>query len=243
MRLKYFSLIVLCVLPFTARAQSLPYMERLPDYLMNLTVFEENQEEGRAYHIPEKNISLNGEWRFLYGESPYDIPENFFRTSFNDAKWDKIKVPSNWEMLGYGEPVFRNVTSPFPTRLPRAMADSLRRIVNGEIPASDASKRMAQYRLSSMSSDPFAVEVPEVPMEFNPSGAYRKAVNIPSSWKGDKIFIRFRLIFAVVLQINGNLAVILETNRRNVLKFACFYIQHGNSVCLLKRNVCFFTIA
>ena len=39
MRLKYFSLIVLCVLPFTARAQSLPYMERLPDYLMNLTVF------------------------------------------------------------------------------------------------------------------------------------------------------------------------------------------------------------
>ena len=204
MRLKYFSLIVLCVLPFTARAQSLPYMERLPDYLMNLTVFEENQEEGRAYHIPEKNISLNGEWRFLYGESPYDIPENFFRTSFNDTRWDKIKVPSNWEMLGYGEPVFRNVTSPFPTRLPRAMADSLRRIVNGEIPASDASKRMAQYRLSSMSSDPFAVEVPEVPMEFNPSGAYRKAVNIPSSWKGDKIFIRFeKVASAFFLWVNG----------------------------------------
>ena len=85
-----------------AAAQSRPFMERLPEYLMNLEVFEENQEEGRAYHIPDRNISLNGEWRFIYRESPYDIPVNFYRTSFNDAKWDKIKVPSNWEMLGYG---------------------------------------------------------------------------------------------------------------------------------------------
>ena len=135
MRCKSLSLIsVLCALPLMAAAQSRPFMERLPEYLMNLEVFEENQEEGRAYHIPDRNISLNGEWRFIYRESPYDIPVNFYRTSINDAKWDKIKVPSNWEMLGYGEPIFRNVTSPFPTRLPRAMSDSLKRIVNGEIP-------------------------------------------------------------------------------------------------------------
>ena len=41
-------------------------------------------------------------------------------------------------------------------------------------------------------------------MEFNPSGAYRKAVNIPSSWKGDKIFIRFeKVASAFFLWVNG----------------------------------------
>ena len=41
------------------------------------------------------------------------IPD-FFRKNFNDIKWNTIHVPSNWEMQGFGDPLFRNVRTPFP---------------------------------------------------------------------------------------------------------------------------------
>ena len=41
-------------------AQNKPFLEDLSYYVENLEVFELNQEEGRAYNIPEKSISLNG---------------------------------------------------------------------------------------------------------------------------------------------------------------------------------------
>ncbi len=51
----------------------------------------------------------------------YPIPSNnsvFFTEDFNDTGWDTIHVPSNWEMQGFGDPLFRNVTSPFPPNPP-----------------------------------------------------------------------------------------------------------------------------
>ena len=39
-------------------------MENLPYYVENLEVFGLNQEPGRAFHIPESSISLNGTWKF-----------------------------------------------------------------------------------------------------------------------------------------------------------------------------------
>ena len=32
--------------------------------------------------------------------------------------WDDIEVPSNWQMKGYGHPMFRNVTMEFPEKPP-----------------------------------------------------------------------------------------------------------------------------
>ena len=44
----------------TLSAQDKPFLEDLSYYTENLKVFELNQEEGRAYHIPEKSLLLNG---------------------------------------------------------------------------------------------------------------------------------------------------------------------------------------
>ena len=41
-----------------------------------------------------------------------DISEQF------GAKWNTIKVPSNWEMEGWGDPMFRNVPVPFKANPP-----------------------------------------------------------------------------------------------------------------------------
>lgn len=189
----------------TISAQNKPFLEDLSYYVENLKVFELNQEEGRAYHIPEKSILLNGNWKFDYQETPDAVAKDFFKPGFNDKKWAELPVPSNWEMHGYGEPLFRNVQSPFPNTIPLTMIDSLQRIVDGKIPASERDKRFAERRLmGSKPTDPYVINVPEAPMYFNPTGAYRKSFNIPTSWKGDKIFLRMeKVASASFVWVNG----------------------------------------
>lgn len=178
-----------------AFGQDKPFLEDLPYYMENLSVFETGQEPGRAFHIPAHNVSLNGKWRFKYFESPYDVPKDFFKPSFNVRKWDYIDVPSNWEMKGYGQAVFRNVSAPFIVTMPESMLEQYRRILN-DPNASEQQKRMASFRLGGGPGEPnlSSVQLPNVPMDFNPTGAYKTTFNIPSSWKGEQVFLRFEKV-------------------------------------------------
>ncbi len=116
------------VLAFAAaNAQNKPdekdFLKDMSWFVENLDVFELNQEEGRAFHIPEHNKSLNGTWKFSYYESPSDVPSDFFRIGYNDRNWSTISVPSNWEMQGFGQAIFRNCTTPFPIQTPQAILE------------------------------------------------------------------------------------------------------------------------
>lgn len=173
------------------KEQDPKFMENLPYYVENLEVFGLNQEPGRAFHIPERNISLNGTWKFNLYENPLEVPKNFFKSSFNDRKWGTIDVPSNWEMQGYGQAMFRNVAAPFPNGQPLSMLERYQKILD-DPDASEQQKRMAQNRMNL--SNPFAVRVPNVPMDVNPTGAYRTEFTIPSDWKGDEVFLRFEKV-------------------------------------------------
>jgi len=53
--------------------------------------------------------SLNGTWKFHWSPGPDDRPVKFFQKKFKDGKWDDIEVPSNWEMKGYGIPIYVNI--------------------------------------------------------------------------------------------------------------------------------------
>jgi beta-galactosidase len=52
--------------------------------------------------------SLNGDWRFNWSRSPGERPIDFFQENFDDSAWDFIPVPSNWEVQGYGIPIYVN---------------------------------------------------------------------------------------------------------------------------------------
>ena len=52
-------------------------------------------------------LSLNGPWRFDWVRRPADAAPDFFRPAFEDAQWDELDVPSNWEMRGYGVRLYR----------------------------------------------------------------------------------------------------------------------------------------
>ena len=152
----------LCILAMSYTQVNAQYLEHIYDYIENTEVFEENQEEGHAYYLADKYLSLNGKWKFFFADKPENIPDNFFSTNFNDRKWSNINVPSNWEMEGFGDPLFRNVPTPFK------------------------------------SNPPF------VPREYNPTGAYRTTFSLPSTWKGQQVFLRLeKAQSASFIWING----------------------------------------
>jgi beta-galactosidase len=62
--------------------------------------------------------SLNGNWQFKYVAKPADASKDFQKVDFNSSSWDKIDVPSNWEMRGYGTPIYTNSIYPFYNDFP-----------------------------------------------------------------------------------------------------------------------------
>ncbi|MFY0686279.1 MAG: DUF4981 domain-containing protein [Cyclobacteriaceae bacterium] len=57
--------------------------------------------------------SLNGDWQFHWVQKPADAPTDFFKPEYDNSKWATIDVPSNWEMRGYGTPIYTNTVYPF----------------------------------------------------------------------------------------------------------------------------------
>ncbi|HEU4902703.1 MAG TPA: glycoside hydrolase family 2, partial [Flavisolibacter sp.] len=62
--------------------------------------------------------SLNGTWKFVYVDKYASRPQDFYKTNFNDSKWSNIAVPSNWELKGFGIPIYTNIVYPFPKNPP-----------------------------------------------------------------------------------------------------------------------------
>ncbi|MDP6522656.1 MAG: glycoside hydrolase family 2 TIM barrel-domain containing protein [Kiritimatiellia bacterium] len=72
---------------------------------------------------PEKSPwfkSLNGEWKFRWSKNPASRPAEFFKVGFKDSAWKTIPVPSNWQVHGYGTPIYTNIKYPHPKNPPKA---------------------------------------------------------------------------------------------------------------------------
>ena len=90
-------------------------------------VFEVNKLYPRA-NIRDNNQSadnfkiewLDGTWKFLYVPNADERPTDFFRADFDDSGWGTIPVPGNWELNGFGTPVYVNTTNDFDnSQLPK----------------------------------------------------------------------------------------------------------------------------
>lgn len=53
-------------------------------------------------------ISLNGKWKFNYVENFADRPTDFMDARTDVSKWPDINVPGNWELQGFGTPIYVN---------------------------------------------------------------------------------------------------------------------------------------
>jgi beta-galactosidase len=107
-------------------------------YIDNTAVFEENQNRPHAPIAPFEQfqnaitnewtrcpwvISLNGEWKFQWHERPEEASWNFYKPDFDVSSWKTIDVPSDWQLKGYGDLIFRNVMQPFPPDPPHPPSD------------------------------------------------------------------------------------------------------------------------
>jgi beta-galactosidase len=108
-----------------------------PDW-ENQSVLEINREAARADFIPFQTenqalqgvrdnspwyMSLNGNWKFNWVPRPEQRPLDFYRTDFDDSNWKTIPVPSNWEMQGYGTPIYVSSGYPFKIDPPRVTSE------------------------------------------------------------------------------------------------------------------------
>jgi len=67
--------------------------------------------------------SLNGSWKFHWSPAPESRPANFFATNFDDSAWTNIDVPANWEMKGFGVPIYLGSGYPFKIDPPRVTSE------------------------------------------------------------------------------------------------------------------------
>lgn len=85
----------------------------------DVSVFEVNKCYPRARTPFESNfangnyLKINGIWEFNYVANADERPMDFFKLDFQDDSWAEIPVPSNWELQGYGVPVYVNTTNDF----------------------------------------------------------------------------------------------------------------------------------
>ncbi len=67
--------------------------------------------------------SLNGMWKFNWVAWPNQRPIDFYNPTFDVSDWKEILVPSNWQVLGYGTPYYRNMGYTFKIDFPHVMSE------------------------------------------------------------------------------------------------------------------------
>ena len=82
-------------------------------------VLQINREPARAYFIPygmkagDRMLSLNGDWHFRWTKTPDEMIMDFYRTDYDVSSWKTLAVPANWEVNGYGTPIYVSAGYPF----------------------------------------------------------------------------------------------------------------------------------
>ncbi len=110
-------------------------------------------------------LSLDGTWKFNFVEDDDLRPTDFMAKDFVGQGWNDIEVPSNWELKGYGQPIYSNIIYPFT---PNILDPSLNYDWRGPQP-------------------PFPPKI----YRDNPVGSYYRDFEVPEDWKDQSIILHF----------------------------------------------------
>lgn len=128
--------------------------------------------------------SLNSSWKFHYSGSLSEVPAGFEKPEFDAGAWKEIPVPSNWQLQGYGIPLYSGSIYPFANNPP---------MVTDEPPA-NYTNHPAENR--------------------HPIGSYRRTFNLPADWQQRRTIIAFEGVdSAFDLWVNGGKAGYSEDSR------------------------------
>ena len=120
--MKIYTLLFGLLLPIQPSAQTVHDWE-------NHHVLQINREPARATFTPfhvqkgDCSICLDGTWKFRWTPVPDERIVEFYQTDFNDKDWVGFPVPANWEVNGYGTPIYVSAGYPFKIDPPRVMGE------------------------------------------------------------------------------------------------------------------------
>jgi len=116
-------------IPMNGRAQDKQQTAKINDW-ENPDINGTNKENPHAYgFLSERKSanalihSLNGIWKFKWSPDPQGRPANFYEQNYSTESWDDILVPGNWELQGFGTPIYTNITYPFKRDPPRVTSE------------------------------------------------------------------------------------------------------------------------
>jgi beta-galactosidase len=115
---------VMCSLPILA--QDVPYWRDVNVLSVNkekprttfMTYDSENNALTGDYEKSKYYKLLNGTWKFYYVDGYKQLPDNITAIDSDLSKWSDIKVPGNWEVQGFGIPIYINHGYEFKPRYP-----------------------------------------------------------------------------------------------------------------------------
>ena len=173
-KITIFTLLLFCL---SINSQQKDPIKDYEHFIENEQVISENKERAHASFTsftskenalknnPQFHQLLNGTWKFNWVKNPKDRPTQFMKSSFDASNWDDIKVPSNWEVEGFGVPIYVNHQYEF-TDYKAMIADDME-LVDRIYPKNPG----------------------DVPDNYNPVGTYRCDFTIEKSWTEKEIFL------------------------------------------------------
>jgi beta-galactosidase len=172
------------------RAASLPYPDRAAalaqaraDSPWRLSL-NHRPAEAEPQPIPRAPADVTSPWTFHYCGTPADRPVGFHEPGFDDSSWPGIPVPSNWQLHGYGVPLYTNFEFPFAVNPPAVMGE----------PPGQFTNHPVERR--------------------NPVGCYRRSFTLPESWRGRHTFLTFNGVdSAFSVWVNGEKVGYSEDSR------------------------------
>lgn len=103
-------------------------------YWQDMQVFTVNTEQPRSsfmtyddretalsgvYENSPYYLSLNGVWKFFFVDNWRELPADVVNPLCDTKNWDDIRVPGNWEVQGFGTPIYTNIGYEFQPRNPQ----------------------------------------------------------------------------------------------------------------------------
>ena len=104
---------LLAAITLSVAAQTMEYWEQPEVFAVNklparatLTPYA-TYDDALARGASEWVMDISGAWKFHWSATPAEAPEGFEAMGYDDSEWGVISVPGNWELNGYGVPIYK----------------------------------------------------------------------------------------------------------------------------------------
>jgi beta-galactosidase len=173
-----FMLLGFLIMAYSGIGQGLP--NPLEHYIENPQVISENKEDAHAtfysynsksealegnWRASDNYLILDGTWKFNWTRKPTDRPLDFMTQTAQIEQWESIAVPGNWEVEGFGVPIYVNHQYEFADYKAPVSKDI--KFVDRIYPANPG----------------------QVPHDYNPVGSYFKEFTLDPTWDGQSVFL------------------------------------------------------